>query len=269
MMELSTGNFDVTMEYKGKDEIGILSAYFNNMVKKLKDLINENYQSKIRENELLFLEKEAQLNALQQQINPHFLYNTLESIKWMAYMNGAKEASDMATALGKFFKGSITKGNDWVTLEEEIEHLKNYIYIQQLRYQDKFIISWDIDEEIKYYKTIKLILQPILENAIVHGIEDMKTGGIITIKGYMAEKSVCFEITDNGRGMSIRELTELKSRFLSDLSGSKQGSIGISNVFKRLKLYFGENSSFVIESEEGKGTTVKFRIPAINETDSA
>jgi sensor histidine kinase YesM len=264
MYEIRSENFQVHMDYKGKDEIAILSENFNLMVNRLNKLIYENYQSKLRESELLFLEKEAQLNALQQQINPHFLYNTLESIKWMAYKIEANNIVDMTTALGKFFRGVINKGKGVVTFQEEIEHLENYIYIQKIRYQGKFDVTLEISDEIKEYKIIKLVLQPLVENAIIHGLEKIKQGGLITIRGTKSGDHIGFEIIDNGIGMSETELSGLSEKLFSSANKNEEkSSIGLVNVYNRLKLHSGDAGSFEILSAEGKGTTVKFTIPAV------
>lgn len=264
MGEIKSENFDVRMDYKGKDEIAILSDSFNLMVARLNQLIYENYQSKVHESELMFLEKEAQLNALQQQINPHFLYNTLESIKWIAYKIDAIEICNMATALGKFFRGTIAKGSDFTTIRQEVEHLESYIYIQKIRYKGKLDVVMDIAEEVINYKVIKLILQPIVENAIIHGLDKIKSGGIISISCKKIEESICFEIKDNGVGMSDESLNKLKEQiFHLNSAGDDRLGIGLSNVYRRLKLYFVEKSSFEIISEKDKGTSVKISMPII------
>jgi two-component system sensor histidine kinase YesM len=262
MREIRNENFDVRMEYKGRDEVAILTENFNLMIDRLNRLIYENYQSKLHESELMFLEKEAQLNALQQQINPHFLYNTLESIKWMAYKIDAIDICNMATALGRFFRGAIAKGKDYITFRQEIEHLENYIYIQKIRYQGKLDVKMDISEEILEFTTIKLILQPVVENAILHGLEKVKTGGLVQIKGYREQDLVRFEIADNGIGMSPEDLEVLRRRITdSPASESDKSSIGLSNVYKRLMLYFGNKCGFDLESEVGVGTKVRISIP--------
>lgn len=262
MGQIENGNLKVRMKYNGKDEIADLAESFNFMIDKLNMLIFENYQTKLRESELVILNKEAQFKALQQQINPHFLYNTLESINWMAYKIGATDIYSMVNALGRFFRGVISRGDDIISFGEEIDYLKNYIYIQKTRYQDKLDIILEIDDEIKEFKTIRLILQPIVENAIVHGVERLKKGGIVRVRGYVSGIFVCFEIQDNGVGMPEKKLKQIME--LADVPESevdKSAGIGVINVYRRLKLYFGEESSFKIESEEGEGTSVKFSIP--------
>ncbi len=261
MEQVSNNKLDLKMNYIGKDEIGMLSDQFNSMIDRLNKLINESYQSKLREKELMFLEKEAQLNALQQQINPHFLYNTLESINWMAYKIGAYKICDIVSALGDFFRCSIAKSKEFITIKEEISHLKNYIYIQQIRYQGKFEVEWNISNDVNEYETVKLILQPIVENSIVHGIDGLETGGIIGIHGYKNKNRICFKISDNGTGMSDCQLKDLKEKLFAPQG--KEKSVGIFNVHRRLKLYFDDECSFDIESKKGSGTSVSFSIPAL------
>ncbi|MCT4544026.1 MAG: sensor histidine kinase [Vallitalea sp.] len=261
MLKVSDNQLDIHMTYTKNDEIGILTTQFNNMIDRLNKLIYENYQTKLKQQELMFLEKEAQLNALQQQINPHFLYNTLESINWMAYKCKAFNICDMVTALGDFFRGSITKSKDFITFEEEIEHLKNYIYIQQIRYQGRFTIEWDINQEVTVYKTVKLILQPIVENAIVHGIDNLQSGGYIKIQGYMDNSKIHFNIIDNGTGILKQDLERLRNGLTNP--SANEASVGIFNVYRRLQLYFDKDFVFNINSEVNKGTTVSFSIPAL------
>lgn len=268
MTAASYGNLDIFMPCTGKDEISVVAGYFNEMIARLKELIEKNYQAELRQKELLYLEKEAQLNALQQQINPHFLYNTLESIKWMAYMNGCQEICDMATALGKFFRYAITKQRTLVPLEDELENLKNYLFIQKIRYEDKFNVILDVPSELLPYKVEKLIFQPIVENAIIHGIEHMKTGGLITIRGARTGNYLCFSISDNGAGMTKEQLDALRQRFRTDGKEESGGSVGIVNVYKRLSLYYQDDIAFEIKSAPGQGTVVSFRIPVSAKQDA-
>ncbi|OCT11813.1 hypothetical protein A8709_28505 [Paenibacillus pectinilyticus] len=267
MHEVNTGNFEARMNHKGRDEIGSLSRHFNNMIKRLNELITENYQSKIREKELMFLEKEAQLHALQQQINPHFLYNTLESIKWMAFRQGAEEIVEMTTALGQFFRVSISKKSGLIPMTDELDHLEQYLRIQKIRAKNRFHIIWNVSEELQYSLTVKLILQPIVENAIVHGLDPMEADGLLMIKGYIEGSHMHIEILDNGMGMSEEQLQRLRSTE-EDQRESNHTGIGLINVFQRLNLYFGEHYSWDIDSKAGKGTLVRLHLPVLSEGDT-
>lgn len=265
-MKRITKNNDLSIQVanQGNDEIAILTKQFNSMIKRINELIKENYQVKLHESKLMFLEKEAQLNALQQQINPHFLYNTLESIKWMAYTKGALEICDMTTALGNFFRGTISKDNKFITVKEELQHLNNYIYIQNLRYQDKFRVIIDVKEEVKKCKIPKLILQPIVENAIEHGLGELEEGGIISISGFIRNNVMHFTIKDNGIGIKAENLKKIRDNLQSDETENTPNSgIGVKNVYKRLKLYFDSKGNLEIKSKEKKGTIVKFSMPVI------
>ncbi len=252
----------ISIDYYGNDEIVLISRQFNSLAKKVRVLMEEIYRSKIQEKELLYLEKEAQLYALQQQINPHFIYNTLEAIKWMAFEKGALEICDMSTSLGSFLRTAV-ESTDLISFKEEIEHLKNYLKIQKIRYSERLKVTFLIDDEIMNYKTIKLILQPIVENSITHGIDKIVNEGEIIIKGYKSENRICFEITDNGLGMKEEELERLRSSLITSKISSKKKSIGVNNVYQRLKLYFNNDFNFEIDSEYHVGTTIRFSIPCI------
>ncbi|WP_438449198.1 sensor histidine kinase [Gorillibacterium sp. sgz5001074] len=262
MQDVHDGNLEVQMNYKGKDEIAILAHYFNSMIKQLNELITEVYQSKIREQELMFLEKEAQLRALQQQINPHFLYNTLESIKWMAFRKGSEEIVEMTTALGQFFRGSITKSAGLILMEEELSHLKHYLDIQKIRAKSRFDIIWDVAEALHACLTVKLILQPIVENAIIHGLDQMEADGLLLIRGYMDGDHMYIDILDNGAGMAEEQWLELK-RIVEGSQGNGHFGIGLVNVFRRLNLYFNDRYAWRIDSRPGRGTLVQLRLPVL------
>ncbi len=247
---------DPDINTKRKDEIAVLFQEFNK-------LMLENYQSKLRESDLKLLEKEAQLKALQQQINPHFLYNTLEAINWMAYKKGAEDICNMVTALGSFFRGSISKGKDQVTFREEIEHLKSYIYIQEICNHDRIEIKQQFEDSILECRTIKLILQPIVENAIKHGFENIRHKGIVTVRGFIETNRVTIEISDNGTGMSKERINELMTQLTSETGDDNSSSIGLSNVYRRIRLYFGDQAAFSIESRENIGTMVRIVLPVL------
>lgn len=254
MKMVEQGYFDVNVDIRGEKEISNLANTFNIMVMKIKQLMNQ-----------IVLEQEAQrrseLNALQAQINPHFLYNTLDSIVWMAEAGNIKEVIAMVTALARLFRISISRGRNVINVSEEIEHARNYLIIQKVRYKNKFKYEIEADEQVLQYKTIKLILQPIIENAIYHGIECMVDEGIIKIKAAKVEDNLVFEISDNGLGMDEDTIAKLLS---SAEKKNGLGGVGVRNVHQRLKLSYGNGYGVQIESEIENGTRVKLMLPIIN-----
>jgi len=241
MQQLEKGDFDIKIDVNRADEIGKLSESFNQMVDQLKGLIEENYLTKIKR-------KEAELEALQSQINPHFLYNTLDIAYWSSRMENAPKTEAIISHLAKVFKLGLNKGNEITTINKEIEHLESYLFIQMLRYDDKPEIRFDIAESIKDNKIIKLLLQPIVENALQHGIADMEEGGYVYVRGYDDGNEIVFEIEDNGKGIEPEKI----DRMLQEKS-NKEG-YGINNVYKRIKLYYGEGYGLNIASQMGAGT---------------
>lgn len=206
--------------------------------------------------------KQSHNVALQSQINPHFLCNTLELINWKAIKlhNGKNEVSEMISDLGDIYEYLLRVNDYWITVEKEAEHTKLYEKILKLRYEDKFIINWNIDNCILDYYMIKLSLQPIIENAVYHGIKEKDGQGIIDIKGYKNDNCIIFEISDNGVGMSEEKLNEVKKN-LNNTFFMNDKHIGLSNVNQRIKVVFGDEYGIDIESEAGKGTKVKLTFP--------
>lgn len=251
------GNFDIQLELKNSEiEVAHLSETFNTMVKRIKELIEENE----REQEA---KRHTELNALQAQINPHFLYNTLDSIMWMAEAGRNEEVVSMVTALAKLFRISISKGHNIITVEEELEHAKSYLLIQKIRYKEKFDFYIHAKEEVMGLKTIKLILQPIIENAIYHGIEYMVDLGRIDIYAGIVDNKLLFTIEDNGLGMNPDKLASIRKNMIKSTINEKGNGVGISNVEQRIKLRFGNEYGIKIYSEEEVGTVVKIWLPVI------
>ncbi|PAB59660.1 sensor histidine kinase [Anaeromicrobium sediminis] len=218
MEEVEKGRLDISIDLTNcDDEIYNLGKTFNKMIEKINILIEEVYMKK-------YLLKEAELKNLKSQINPHFLYNSLESIKWMAKLGENKKVSKMITSLGRFLRYSISKTDDIVTIREDLTQIENYLKIMRLRFEDKLTIEYDIDQTIMDEKMPKLLIQPLVENALIHGIEKNTDKGIIIIKVYRSAENIVFEIIDNGMN------------FKKDF---KMG-IGLSNVDKRVKLYYGK-----------------------------
>ncbi|NYE07927.1 two-component system sensor histidine kinase YesM [Bacillus niacini] len=250
MKRVEEGDFEVNMSRLGYDEIGELSSTFINMTQKIKKLIDEVYYTEI-------LKKEAEMNTLQSQINPHFLYNTLGSISALAMKEKAHKVYQMVNLLSKFYRISLNKGRKIISIREEIELSKNYLAIQQIRFDGLLHTHFDIDEGLYQYDTIKLVLQPFIENCINHAIWDDENGINIIIKVYQKEKQAVFEIIDDGLGMDQETLENIQSNIVESTS------YGIKNVITRLKTYYGNESECTIFSRKGIGTQVKVSVPII------
>lgn len=233
-------------------EIQQLGIAFNSMAERIRGLIETVYRSKVKEKEMENEKKEAELIALQAQINPHFLYNTMESIKWMIKGEKKEKAVEMLTALGSLFQVGIRRASKLISVKEEMDYASAYIDIQKIRLGDKVKFRWSVDSQVYSFLTPRLILQPIIENAIMHGILKKNERGNISIFCYSEGRSIVFKIIDDGIGMEPK----------SAVGGS---GIGIDNVRKRLNLYFGEASGVSIESSPQMGTSVTIVIPQIRE----
>jgi two-component system sensor histidine kinase YesM len=239
------------------DEITELGMSFNIMIGKIRELLD----SKIKEQENL---KKAELRALQAQINPHFLYNTLDTIIWMAEDKKTDQVIDIVRALSSFFRISLSKGRDWITIGEEIERTRSYLTIQKMRYRDIMDYEIEVDEGAADNTTLKLILQPLVENALYHGIKNKRSGGTITVRAKQKDEAeVVLEVEDNGIGFTPEKLAQVQAE-LSDDSGDirLESGYGIDNVNKRIKLYYGKQYGLSIRSEYQIGTCVTLVIPA-------
>ena len=242
------------------DEITELGMSFNIMIKKIRELLD----SKIKEQENL---KKAELRALQAQINPHFLYNTLDTIIWMAEAKKTDQVVEIVSALSSFFRISLSKGADWITIREEVERTRNYLTIQRMRYRDIMDFEIEMDAEVARNTILKLILQPVVENALYHGIKNKRQGGTISVrvKSY-GENEVLFEVEDNGIGFSADKLAQLRAELEDDSGDIKMESgFGIGNVNRRIRLYYGKQYGLTVRSEYNVGTCVRLIIPAIQD----
>lgn len=252
--DLEYGKLNLNIFIGGSYEIQHLGRTITSVVMQMHKLMDE-----------IVLEQEkkrkSEFDSLQAQINPHFLYNTLDSIVWMVESERYSEAISMVTALANLFRISLSKGKNIITIREEIEHAQNYLYIQKIRYKNRFQITFDISPEIYECSTIKLIVQPLLENAIYHGVEYMDGEGEITVKGYLKNEEVYIDVTDNGLGMpeeSVGLILTDENRIHKNGSG-----IGLSNVHQRIQLYFGMDYGLEIESVLDEGTTVHIHLPRV------
>ena len=246
-------------------EIGELGAAFDKMARQINELIDRVYESKLRESELETERRQSELIALRAQINPHFLYNTLESIIWLVKLGNAEKAADMLSTLGDFFRTGVKKGNEFVTLAEEIEFERIYLSIYEGRLGSKLAVEWDIEEAMLQCRLPRTILQPILENAIYHGIQENEDGGTVMIRCFGRDGLLAITVHDNGPGIRRDRLEDINMRLKQDLAGD---SIGIYNVQKRLHLYYGSEFGISIESAEGEGTTVTMLLPERHEVNN-
>lgn len=245
--EFDRANVDVTME----NEIGSLGKSYNLMTERIHTLMEENvYEQKQK--------RKSELKALQAQINPHFLYNTLDSIIWMSEAGQSDEVVEMTSALAKLLRQSISNDHEQVELGQEMEYVKNYLTIQKMRYQDKLEYTVEVDPKVRHVMIVKLVLQPIVENAIYHGIKYKGSKGTLRIRAFAESEDVCIVIEDNGIGM---DETALNIIFDETQKIHKQNGVGVPNVQKRLKLYYGDKYGIIYESKVGIGTRATIRIP--------
>ena len=252
MHEFKSGDLDTRVDVQMDNEFGALADDFNDMTVQIKRLVEENQQKEQAK-------RKFELKSLQSQINPHFLYNTLDSIVWMAEAGLNKDVVKMTFSLSKLFRISINRGSEFVTIEQEIEHIESYLSIQKLRYGEKLDYSIEVDQALLNYRIIKIIVQPIVENAIYHGIKKIMGPGMILIKVAEANDCIKISISDNGVGMEEEVVERLLDR---DGHGSvSKNGIGVKNVDQRIKLYYGENYGVTIESVVFEGTTVMLTLP--------
>ncbi len=258
----SFGKGDMNADFgyiSGPYEIEELSIAFNDMAVQIKKLIHEVYEAGFKQNKLESEKKQAELEALKAQINPHFLYNTLESIKWLVKSGDKSKAADMISDLGEFFRMGIKKGEEFIPLHQEIEFEKSYLSLYEHRLGDKLRVFWDIGDELEGYLLPQILLQPLLENAIHHGIQEKEDGGSISITGCKVNDHLILAVSDDGPGISREKLETIRRNLAGKLSGN---SIGINNVQKRIHLYYGMEYGLEIYSIPGGGTTVSMRLPA-------
>lgn len=250
MKNIETNDLLVNLKYDGKDELTSLATTFNTMMDRLRQLIR-------KESDQQRMKHELEMRALQAEINPHFLYNTLEAINWIGRMNRIPKICDMTLMLADIMRYSIGNQKDLVTIENELEHVKKYLGIQQIRYDDKLSIFMEMPKEILEAEIPKLTLQPIVENAIIHGLANKLEIGRIRIIGEKIDQKVIIKIEDNGCGMEEEKIRSL----LHQNDASPKKSIGFYNVHKRIKLFFGEAYGIEIVSVANKGTRVLITIP--------
>ena len=257
--KFAQGDFSVRFPVmQTHNEIDTLAESFNSMVQEIAELVED-----IRTEQ--HNQRMTELRLLQAQINPHFLYNTLDTIIWLTESGEKKEAVSMLTTLSSFFRTTLSKGRDFITVAEEEAHIRSYLEIQQFRYHD--ILEYDIriPEQIQQYQICKLTLQPIVENALYHGIKNKRGGGKITVNGRIEKERLIFEVSDTGIGMTKQELVHLRGLISGEVADEEQHGFGMANVQQRIQLYFGKEYGVSVESTYLAGTVIQVVIPAILE----
>lgn len=252
---VAKGDFTTRITCKNHDEIAILSDRFNDMAFQLEQQVKS---IKLEQENLRHMESKL----LQAQINPHFLYNTLDTIIWLIEGDKNQEAIDIVVSLSDFLRIVVSKGRDFITIREEEMHIKSYLQIQQSRYKDILSYEINIPDKLYGYKILKLSLQPLIENSLYHGVKMLRAKGKITVTGELIDDNIHFHVLDNGVGMNEVELESLRKEI--ERPGSKQSAgFGLANVNKRIKLNYGNNYGLEIQSKKGEGTDIFIKIPAV------
>ncbi|MBB6692446.1 sensor histidine kinase [Cohnella xylanilytica] len=251
MKQVEKGSFDIRVDVTSTNEIGKLARTFNLMIAKIRELMNQ----KLRDEEI---KRTSEIKALQAQIQPHFLYNTLDSIIWMAETNKMAEVVKMTTALSRLFRSSIGQGEEEVPLSVELEHVGNYLTIQSMRYRNRFVHRIDVPEELRDARIQRVILQPLVENAIYHGMRNKAETGEIVVSGRLAGSLLELTVADDGAGMTPEQVRTI----LSERKASESGTgMGVLNVHRRIQLFYGPQYGLEYRSEREEGTVVTLRVP--------
>lgn len=240
----------------GQDELAVLNVSFNHMMERIGNLVED-----IRVEQLKL--RATELNLLQAQINPHFLYNTLDAIIWLAEAGQTDQVITMVSALSDFFRTTLSKGRDFISVKEEETHIRSYLRIQQFRYRDILEYAIDIPDSLYEYQVLKLTMQPLVENALYHGIKNKRGVGRITARGRMEGDRLVLSVEDNGIGMTPERLEAVRRGLEKETEEQADGGFGLYNVQQRIKLYYGPEYGMTIQSVYGEGTRVEILLPAL------
>ena len=251
---------------KRTDEIGILCNEYNNMLDELNQSIKQEYKNKL-------IVLDSQMKSLEAQINSHFLYNTLESINSIAEIEEVDSIATMSLALGNMFRYSIKTKSELVTIQDELNHVNDYISIQKIRFDNKFDLKTVIPTEMREMRVLKLILQPIVENALYHGLQYCNSGNTIQLYGYTDSSTIHLEISDNGIGMNSEQIQKLQNSLneepqFTELGQRNKQSIGLKNIHTRIVLYYGKGYGLSVKSAEQCGTTITIKLPIMPDADN-
>lgn len=256
MKSAQEGDLTVSFNTKYNDEVGELGSSFNNMVKEINNLINL-VQKEEKSKRI------AEMNVLQAQIKPHFMYNTLDTIRWMAEEHDEEDIVEIIEAFTNLLRISLSKGKEMISVQDELNHVQSYLIIQKIRYEDKLDYEIEFDENILNFEVIKLILQPLVENAIYHGIKEKRGNGKIVITGKIETNMLCFTVMDNGKGMEEEVLIKINKMLSSGDKNKNEIGYGIFNVNERIRIIYGEEYGLRYKSIYGEGTIAELRHPII------
>lgn len=249
MGRAENGNFEPVAVRHPNSELGLLEIHYNHLIERLQFLMERLVQEQK-------LKRKTELRALQEQMKPHFLYNTLDTIGYIVLTGDTNQAYDAITALGSFYRQSLSKGKQFITLEQELQIIKDYTSLLSLRYEELFTVNYDVDETLYQHEIIKLLLQPLVENSVYHGIKPLGEPGTILISVKRQETLICLTVTDNGVGMDDQLLQSLRS-----LSPSPRDSFGLAGTIERVHISYPEKGAVELLSQKGKGTSVIIKIP--------
>lgn len=249
MGRAENGNFEPVAVRHPDSELGLLEIHYNHLTERLKFLMD----SLVQEQKL---KRKTELRALQEQMKPHFLYNTLDTIGYIVLTGDTCQAYDAITALGSFYRQSLSRGKQFITLEQELQIIKDYTSLLSLRYEELFTVTYDVDETLYQHEIIKLLLQPLVENSVYHGIKPLGEPGIIIISVKRQNELICLTVSDNGVGMDENLLQSLRSS-----SPSPRDSFGLAGTIERVHISYPEKGAVELHSQKGKGTSVTIKIP--------
>ncbi len=256
--KIAEGNLSARADLPNVNELDNLTENLNLMAAKIQELIAKN----IEEQQNL---QKSEMKALQAQITPHFLYNTFDTIIWLAEGQKNDQVIDITRAFSSFFRISLNRGKDWLTVAEEFEHIKSYLTIQKIRYRDILDYNIEFQSEMTKLPVLKLLLQPLVENALYHGIKNKRGRGFLSVRGWKENGYLCFSVEDNGIGISEEQLKDIMSQIDGSVDSSSLNNVyGLYNVNRRLELYYNGNTKLEIISEYKKGTIVSFKVPEVD-----
>ena len=253
MHKVQDGDLDARLPESSSYEISYINENFNDMVSNLQSLINENYVNQL-------ISKDAQLKSIRNQLNEHFLYNTLDTIHWKARLENAPESCDMIFSLAKFYRLSLSSGKDFIPVTDVIEIIDNYLQIQKIRMGDMFVYNIDLQENLEHYEVLKYLFQPIVENALIHGGHELTRQLVLTIRFYEENGSLVFSVEDNGVGMSAQQLAHLREELSSDATDT-DGLFALKTLQSQLHAEYGADCNLHLESSPDNGCLVYFVLP--------